>query len=91
MFDNLSKKDKYYLLFITIFSCILVGYYINYPDNLFNYFSSLKSVLNEGKYYRSFYLGENDRHTIFYNSVSLQSALTRFQWICQPAFDRQPA
>ena len=44
----------------------VVGYYINYPDNLFNYFSSLKSVLNEGKYY------------YFYGEIFLVSPINAF-------------
>ena len=31
---NLKQKDKYYLIFIIIFSSILVGYYINFNNNL---------------------------------------------------------
>ena len=30
----------------------IIGYYLNYSDNLFNYFSSMKSVLDEGKSYK---------------------------------------
>ena len=34
MFENfnITKKDEYYLLFITVFSTILVGYYIHFND-----------------------------------------------------------
>ena len=31
---NIKQKDKYYLLFILIYSIILVGYYINFNNNL---------------------------------------------------------
>ena len=30
----------------------IIGYYLNYSDNLFNYFSSMKSLLDEGKAYK---------------------------------------
>ena len=30
----------------------IIGYYIDYQDNLFNYFSSMKSVLDNGKKYQ---------------------------------------
>ena len=38
--------------FIISLSCSLVAYNINYRDNLFNYFSALRSSLDEGKKYK---------------------------------------
>ena len=36
MFDdfNLKQKDKYYLIFLLIFNVILIGYYINFNNNI---------------------------------------------------------
>ena len=38
-------------LIITLLAAI-IAYFIGYEDNLPNYFSSLRDVLNEGKYYK---------------------------------------
>ena len=59
MFDNLSKKDKYYLLFITIFSCILVGYYINFNNNIGIFCSDVYIYLLNSLHYN----GENIANT----------------------------
>nr|WP_295000977.1 glycosyltransferase family 39 protein [uncultured Methanobrevibacter sp.] len=56
---NLNQKDKYYLLFILIFSTILVGYYINFNDNLGVYCSDVYVYLLNGLYYT----GTNIRST----------------------------
>ena len=42
--------------FVISIACSLIAYNINYQDNLFNYFSSMKSSLDEGKKYK--YYGE---------------------------------
>ena len=42
----------------------IVAHYIDYPDNLFNYFSAMKAVLDEGKYYK--FYGEIFLVTPFY-------------------------
>ena len=44
----------------------VVGYYINYSDNLFNYFSSMKSVLDKGETYH------------FYGEIFLVSLINSF-------------
>jgi len=52
----ISPYKLIYLFGITgLIICLLaaiVAYFIDYEDNLPNYFSSLKAVLNEGKYYK---------------------------------------
>lgn len=48
---NLKQKDKYYLLFILIFSSILVGYYINFNNNIGIYCSDVYIYLLNALYY----------------------------------------
>ncbi|WP_462315839.1 glycosyltransferase family 39 protein [Methanobrevibacter sp.] len=48
---NIKGKDKYYLLFILIYSIILVGYYINFNDNLGIYCSDVYVYLLNALYY----------------------------------------
>ena len=56
MFGNLNKKDKYYLLFITIFSCILVGYYINFNNNIGIFCSDVYIYLLNSLHYNGEYV-----------------------------------
>ncbi|MBQ2666494.1 glycosyltransferase family 39 protein [Methanobrevibacter sp.] len=56
---NIKQKDKYYLLFILIYSIILVGYYINFNDNLGIYCSDVYVYLLNALYYT----GTNIRST----------------------------
>lgn len=56
---NISKKDKYYLLFVLIFSSLLVGYYINFNNNLGIYCSDVYVYLLNAVYYT----GTNIRST----------------------------
>ena len=56
---NINKKDKYYLLFILLFSSILVGYYINFNNNLGIYCSDVYVYLLNALYYT----GTNIRST----------------------------
>lgn len=56
---NIKQKDKYYLLFILIFSSILVGYYINFNNNLGIYCSDVYVYLLNALYYT----GTNIRST----------------------------
>lgn len=48
---NLKQKDKYYLLFILIYSIILVGYYIHFNDSLGIYCSDVYVYLLNALYY----------------------------------------
>lgn len=48
---NIGQKDKYYLLFILIYSIILVGYYISFNDNLGIYCSDVYVYLLNALYY----------------------------------------
>ena len=56
---NIKQKDKYYLLFILIFSSILVGYYINFNNNIGIYCSDVYVYLLNALYFT----GENIRST----------------------------
>lgn len=56
---NIKQKDKYYLLFILIYSVILVGYYINFNNNLGIYCSDVYVYLLNALYYS----GTNIRST----------------------------
>lgn len=56
---NLRRKDKYYLLFILIYSIVLVGYYINFNNNLGIYCSDVYVYLLNALYYT----GTNIRST----------------------------
>ena len=56
---NLRQKDKYYLLFILIYGIILVGYYINFNNNLGIYCSDVYVYLLNALYYT----GTNIRST----------------------------
>ena len=56
---NIKQKDKYYLLFILIYSIILVGYYINFNNNLGIYCSDVYVYLLNALYYT----GTNIRST----------------------------
>ena len=61
MFEQLhiNKRDKYYLLFLIIFSTILVGYYINFNNNIGIYCSDVYVYLLNAIYYT----GTNIRST----------------------------
>ncbi|WP_458453206.1 glycosyltransferase family 39 protein [Methanobrevibacter sp.] len=48
---NLKQKDKYYLLLILIYSTVLVGYYINFNNNLGIYCSDVYVYLLNAVYY----------------------------------------
>ena len=48
---NIRHKDKFYLLFILIYSVILVGYYISFNDNLGIYCSDVYIYLLNALYY----------------------------------------
>ena len=48
---DIKQKDKYYLLFILIYSIILVGYYIHFNDNLGIYCSDVYVYLLNALYY----------------------------------------
>lgn len=48
---NIKQKDKYYLLFILVFSSILVGYYINFNNNIGIYCSDVYVYLLNALYY----------------------------------------
>jgi 4-amino-4-deoxy-L-arabinose transferase-like glycosyltransferase len=48
---NIKQKDKYFLLFILVYSIILVGYYINFNDNLGIYCSDVYVYLLNALYY----------------------------------------
>lgn len=56
---NIKQKDKYYLLFILIYSIILVGYYINFNYNIGIYCSDVYVYLLNAVYYT----GTNIRST----------------------------
>ena len=56
---DIKQKDKYYLLFILIYSIILVGYYINFNNNLGIYCSDVYVYLLNALYYT----GTNIRST----------------------------
>jgi hypothetical protein len=56
---NIRQKDKYCLLFILIYSIVLVGYYINFNDNLGIYCSDVYVYLLNALYYT----GTNIRST----------------------------
>ena len=56
---HLNQKDKYCLLFIVIFSSILVGYYINFNNNIGIYCSDVYVYLLNALYYT----GTNIRST----------------------------
>ena len=56
---NIKRKDKSYLLFILIYSIILVGYYIHFNDNLGIYCSDVYVYLLNALYYT----GTNIRST----------------------------
>ena len=56
---NIKQKDKYYLLFILIYSIILVAYYINFNNNLGIYCSDVYVYLLNALYYT----GTNIRST----------------------------
>ena len=56
---NIKQKDKYFLLFILIYSIILVGYYINFNNNLGIYCSDVYVYLLNALYYT----GTNIRST----------------------------
>lgn len=56
---NIRQKDKYYLLFILIYGIILVGYYINFNNNLGIYCSDVYVYLLNALYYT----GTNIRST----------------------------
>lgn len=56
---DIKQKDKYYLLFILVFSTLLVGYYINFNDNLGIYCSDVYVYLLNALYYT----GTNIRST----------------------------
>ena len=47
----LEKKDKYILIFITLFSLVLTGYYINFNQNLGIYCSDVYIYLLNALYY----------------------------------------
>ena len=61
--------------FIISLSCSLVAYNINYRDNLFNYFSALRSSLDEGKKYK------------FYGEIFLASPLYAFTTFMEFTFE----
>lgn len=48
---DIRQKDKYYLLFILIYSIVLVGYYINFNNNLGIYCSDVYVYLLNSLYY----------------------------------------
>lgn len=48
---DIKQKDKYYLLFILLYSIILVGYYINFNNNLGIYCSDVYVYLLNALYY----------------------------------------
>ena len=48
---NIRQKDKFYLLFILIYSIILVGYYINFNNNFGIYCSDVYIYLLNALYY----------------------------------------
>lgn len=48
---NVNKKDKYCLLFITVFSTILVAYYINFNNSIGIYCSDVYIYLLNSLYY----------------------------------------
>ena len=48
---NIKQKDKYYLLFILIYSIILVGYYINFNNNIGIYCSDVYIYLLNALYF----------------------------------------
>ena len=48
---QLEKKDKYFLIFITLFSLILTSYYINFNQNLGIYCSDVYVYLLNAVYY----------------------------------------
>ncbi|MEE1151416.1 MAG: hypothetical protein UH242_10760, partial [Methanobrevibacter sp.] len=48
---NIRQKDKYCLLFILIFSVILVGYYINFNNSIGVYCSDVYVYLLNALYY----------------------------------------
>ena len=56
---NIKQKDKYFLLFILVYSIILVGYYINFNNNLGIYCSDVYVYLLNALYYT----GTNIRST----------------------------
>lgn len=56
---DIKQKDKYFLLFIVIFSSIIVGYYINFNNNLGIYCSDVYVYLLNALYYT----GTNIRST----------------------------
>lgn len=56
---NIRQKDKYYLLFILIYSIVLVGYYISFNNNLGIYCSDVYVYLLNALYYT----GTNIRST----------------------------
>ena len=47
---NIKQKDKYYLLFIAIFSTLLVAYYINFNNNIGVYCSDVYVYLLNAKF-----------------------------------------
>lgn len=48
---NIKQKDKYYLIFITLFSAILVGYYINFNNSIGVSCSDVYVYLLNAQYY----------------------------------------
>ena len=56
---NIKQKDKYFLLFILVYSIILVGYYINFNINIGIYCSDVYVYLLNALYYT----GTNIRST----------------------------
>lgn len=48
---NITQKDKYYLIFITLFSVILVGYYIHFNDVIGIFCSDVYVYLLNALYY----------------------------------------
>lgn len=48
---DIKQKDKYFLLFILIYSIVLVGYYINFNNNLGIYCSDVYVYLLNALYY----------------------------------------
>jgi len=59
MFKELSIKDKYYLLFLTILGTVLVGYYINFNNTIGIHCSDVYIYLLNALYYT----GTNIRST----------------------------
>ena len=61
-------------LFVSLIASI-VAYFIDYPDNLITYFSAMKAVLDEGKYYK------------FYGEIFLASPLYVFSNFMEITFE----